>query len=392
MKKRIKLAWPLAVIFIIAALGFAFRPKAVPVQTAVAAIGPLQETVDEEGKTRMHDHFLLTAGVAGKLRRIALHAGDSVRAGQIVAWIDPSPIEPRQTAMLQAHLDGARASKQEADAMVGQAKAQNDQANTELERTRRLFAAGVASKEAFDRAGNLAAAAAKQLEAVESRARSAAYQVKEANAALMTQSGNEQSLPVAIKSPVEGRILRLLEQSERVVVPGAPILEIGYNPKLEIVADFLTRDAVKINQGMEAIIDNWGGDEPLTARVRMIEPGGFTKVSALGVEEQRANVVLDFLNRTENLADGYRVDVHVITWQSKSTLKVPSSAVFRSGSAWALFTVQSGKARRTIVQLGHRGAFDIEVLQGLEVGQAVIVHPSADVADGVRVNPTSTRS
>lgn len=195
-----------------------------------------------------------------------------------------------------------------------------------------------------------------------------------------------------IKSPVDGRILKLVEQSERVLPPGAPIAEIGYTPRLEVVADFLTRDAVKIKEGMEAIIDNWGGDEPLRARVRIIEPGGFTKVSALGVEEQRANVVLDFLGRTDNLADGYRVDVHVITWQSKSTLKVPSSAIFRSGTAWALFTAQNGKAHRTIVQVGHRGAFDIEILQGLRAGEAVIVHPSADVADGVRVSPTATAS
>lgn len=391
MKKRIKLTWALAAIFVIAALGFAFRPKAVSVQSVIATMGPLQETVDEEGKTRMHDHFVLAASVAGKLRRIELHAGDSVRAGQTVAWIDPSPIEPRQTAVLQARLDGARASKQEADAMVGQAKSQDDQASIELERTRRLLAEGVAAKEALDRASNLAAAAAKQLEAAEFRARSAAHQVKEANAALR-QGGSDRSLPVMIKSPVDGRILKLVEQSERVLPPGAPIAEIGYTPRLEVVADFLTRDAVKIKEGMEAIIDNWGGDEPLRARVRIIEPGGFTKVSALGVEEQRANVVLDFLGRTDNLADGYRVDVHVITWQSKSTLKVPSSAIFRSGTAWALFTAQNGKAHRTIVQVGHRGAFDIEILQGLRAGEAVIVHPSADVADGVRVSPTATAS
>ena len=164
MKKRIKLTWALAAIFVIAALGFAFRPKAVSVQSVIATMGPLQETVDEEGKTRMHDHFVLAASVAGKLRRIELHAGDSVRAGQTVAWIDPSPIEPRQTAVLQARLDGARASKQEADAMVGQAKSQDDQASIELERTRRLLAEGVAAKEALDRASNLAAAAAKQLQ------------------------------------------------------------------------------------------------------------------------------------------------------------------------------------------------------------------------------------
>ena len=385
MKKRTRIISVLMALFIVAGVWLAFRPKPVAVETAVVTSGPLQETVDEEGKTRMHDHFVLAATVAGKLRRVELHAGDPVRAGQIVTWIDPAPIEPRQTAVLQARLDAARASQREADALVGRAKAENDQAKIDLERTRKLFEQSISSKEAFDRATSLAASTAEQLQASRSRAQSAAHQVEEALAALATHSGDRATQPVAITSPVSGRILKLIEQSERVVAQGTPLVEIGYNPRLEVVADFLTRDAVKVNPGMEAIIDDWGGDRSLRARVRMVEPGAFTKISALGVEEQRANIVLDFLDGYANLADAYRVEVRIITWQSENVLKVPSSAVFRSGEEWAAFVVAGGVARRTAVKLGHRGAFEIEVLQGLKAGDSVIVHPSSDVSDGVRV-------
>jgi HlyD family secretion protein len=203
---------------------------------------------------------------------------------------------------------------------------------------------------------------------------------------LMSQSRADTSLPVPIKTPVAGRILRLMEQSERVISAGAPIVEIGYTPRLEVVADFLTQDAVKINPDMDAIIDDWGGDKPLRARVRVVEPGAFTKVSALGVEEQRANVVLDFVDGSEKLADAYRVEVRVITWQAATVLKVPSGALFRNGRDWEVFKIENGRARRTPVQTGHRGAFETEVLGGVKAGDVLIVHPSSEIEDGVRVS------
>lgn len=385
MKKRTRLITALAALLVIAGLVLAFRPKPIVVETAAVVRGPLQETVEEEGKTRMHDHFVLAAPIAGKLRRIELHAGDAVMAGQEITLIDPLPIEPRQTAVLQARLDAAQAAQREADAVVGQTQAQSDQAAIDLERSRKLFDQGVSSKEAFDRASSLASSTAKQLDAAKARAKAAAYQVVEAQAALLTQSSGRSDLPAPVTSPVGGRVLRLLELSERVVVAGTPIVEIGYTPRLEVVADFLTQDAVKINPGMKAIIDDWGGDKPLRARVRMVEPGAFTKVSALGVEEQRANIVLDFLESSEKLEDAYRVEVRVITWESPDVLKVPSSAVFRSQADWAVFKLQDGTARKVTVQLGHRETFEIEVVQGLAAGDIVITHPSADIKDGVRV-------
>lgn len=387
MKKTLKLTiWALGTAAIVAALFLAFRPKPNVVQVATASTGPLEQTVDEEGKTRMHDHFTLAATVAGKLRRVELHAGDPVRAGQVIASVDPTPIEPRQTAVLQARLDAAQASQRQADADIGQAQAQSDQTAIDLERTRKLFEQGVASRDAYDRAINSAAAATKQLDAARSKAEAAAFQVKEARAAMITQPSADATVPVPITTPVNGRVLRLIEQSERVVTAGTPIVEIGYTPRLEIVADFLTQDAVKISPEMNALIEDWGGDKPLRARVRFVEPGAFTKVSALGVEEQRVNVVLDFLDSPDRLADAYRVEVRVVTWRAPAVLKIPSSALFRVGEEWQVFKVEGGRARRTPIQAGHRGATETEVLKGLQPGDTLIVHPTAEIKDGGRIS------
>jgi HlyD family secretion protein len=386
MKKRNKIVISmLALLVVVGGLVLAFRPKPVPVQVATATLGPLRQTVEEEGKTRMHDHFVLAASVAGKLRRIELHAGDSVRAGQLITWIDPTPIEPRQTAVLEARLASAQATQRQAEADVGATQAENNQAATDLERTRKLFGQGVTSREAYDKAVNRSAAAGKQLDSAKSRVESAIFQVREAEAALTTQAGVQASSPVAIRSPIAGRVLKLVEQSERVVTQGTPIIDIGHTPRLEVVADFLTQDAVKINPSMDAIIDDWGGDKPLRARVRLVEPGAFTKVSALGVEEQRVNVVLDFVDSPEKLADAYRVEAQVVIWQSNNLLKVPSSALSRVGQEWIVFRVQNGRARRTVLQLGHRGASETEVLEGMKAGDIVIIHPSTEIDDGVRV-------
>lgn len=384
MGRRTRIVLLVAGLLIVAALVAVFRPSPIPVETISLRRGPLQEIVEEEGKTRMHDHFVLAATVTGKLRRVDLHAGDSVHAGQTVAWIDPAPIDPRQIAVLEARLRSALAAQQQADALAGRSQAEREQAKKDLERGQELYKQGVTSKEALDKAATLDQAAAKQLQAATAGAESAGYQVEEARSALLVHRDHS-NLPTAISSPVEGRILRLIEQSERVVAPGTPLVEIGYTPRLEVVADFLTRDAVRIKPEMPARITDWGGDTPIPARVRLVEPGAFTKISALGVEEQRVNVICDFTGDSGGLEDAYHVEVQVITWQSADALLVPSSAVFRSGEDWAVFTVRGGVARKSMVRLGHRGETQWEVLEGLRPSDAVIVHPSADVKDGARV-------
>jgi HlyD family secretion protein len=269
--------------------------------------------------------------------------------------------------------------------LVRRAAAENDQALADLKRLQKLFEQQITSKESLERASNLAASTSNQLDAAKSRAQSAAYQVQEAESALLEANANHPELPFAIKSPANGRVLRLLEQSERVLATGTPILEIGYTPKLEAVADFLTKDAVKVNPGMDALIEDWGGDKPLRARVRTVEPGAFTKISALGVEEQRTNVVLDFVDPPEKLADAYRVEVRIITWQGQSVLKVPLSAVFRSGTEWEVFMIENSKAHTRAVQLGHRGSLETEILNGLTAGDLVVTYPTNETKEGVHV-------
>ena len=378
-------------LLIAAGMVMLFRPSPIPVQTAQVQRGPLQEIVEEEGKTRMHDHFIVAATVSGNLRRVDLDAGDRVRAGQTLAWIDPAPIDPRQNAVLEARLKAARAAQQQADALVGRARADAAQAAQDLARGRELYQHGIISKEALDKAVTVDELARKQLQAAMSGAESAAYQVEEAKAAMLVHQNGNSNLPTAITSPVDGRVLRLIEQSEKVVGPGTPILEIGYTPRLEIVADFLTRDAVRIRPGMPAVITDWGGDSTLSAHVRVVEPGAFTKVSALGVEEQRVNVICDFNGDSNGLEDGYHVETRVIVWEGKDVLLVPSSAVFRSAGDWAVFVVRDGRARKTVVQIGHRGEINWEVTGGLQPGNHVIAHPSADVQDGGRVQEAKSR-
>lgn len=385
MKRRRQLAFLLIALLLGAALAYIFRPASVPVETAIIAKGSLQETVEEEGKTRMHDHFIVAATVAGKLRRIHLDAGDTVKENEIVAWIDPAPIDPRQQAVLEARLQTARASQKQAEALAARANADYAQAQIDLARARQLFQHGIISQEARDKAATDDAITGQQAQAADSALHAAKSQVEEAKSALLVYHSGPSNLPTAIRSPVIGRVLRLFEKSERVVTPGMPLLEIGFTPRLEIVSDFLTRDAVRIRPGMPALITDWGGDMDIPARVRLVEPGGFTKVSALGVEEQRVNVICDPTGPTDGLEDAYHVNVRVIVWQGTDVLKVPASAIFRFQNDWAVFLVRNGRAHRTIVQIGHRGAADWQVTAGLKAGDRVIVHPGAEIDGGVRV-------
>lgn len=384
MKKRSMITGLTVISLIGLVLIWVFRPAPVPVETVSIQRGDLQELIEQEGKTRIHDHFVLATTVAGKLRRIDLHAGDTVHAGETVAWIDPAPIDPRQHAVLAARLNVALAEKKQADALAARAEAEHEQTKKDLTRGLELYRQGVISKESLDKAETLEKATLKQLQAARSGTDSAVFQIEEAKSALLVYQ-DRADLPTPVLSPVDGRILRLIEQSEKVMSSGAPILEIGYTPRLEVVADFLTRDAVRIRPGMPAMITDWGGTSPISARVRIVEPGAFTKISALGVEEQRVNVICDFEGATQNLEDAYHVEVQVIIWDGKNVLRVPSSAVFRSGDEWAVFVVRKDIAHQIPLKIGHQGERYWEVLGGLQIGDEVVVYPNADVKESVRV-------
>lgn len=385
MKARRGLLWGLAGLTVVAILFYAFRPKSLLVETVKVQRGKLLEVTEEEGKTRMHDHFVIAAPISGITRRIQLHAGDNVQPGEIMAWIDPAPIDPRQNAVLEAHLNAALATRKQSEAMVLRTKSDYEQAQRDSQRSRALAEQGIISKESYEKVAALDHAAFQRLEEAMASQEVATHQVEEANAALLAARGPDSRSPTPIRTSIAGRVLRLYEQSERIVTPGTPLIEIGYTPHLEIVSDFLTREAVKIRVGMRAIITDWGGSQPLYAHVRAIEPGGFTKISALGVEEQRVNVVLDFEGTSDALQDGFHVQVSVITWESDNILCIPPSAVFRSGADWATFVVSQGVAKQTTLKIGHRGEDLWQVMEGVSEGAEVIAHPAAEIIDGVRV-------
>jgi HlyD family secretion protein len=249
-----------------------------------------------------------------------------------------------------------------------------------------LFARGLIARQPLEQAQNAASTMEKEVEAARFRAQRAAAELQQAQAGLMALRASGRDI-IEIRAPAAGRILRIVEASERVVAAGAPILVIGDLSHLEVVIEMLSSEAVKVSAGMPALLENWGGDTPLRAKVRLVEPYAFTKVSALGVEEKRTNVVLDFLDPPGALGDGYRVIGRIVTWQSPSVLKVPVSALFRCGSAWCVYVMEGHRVRSRTLQLGHMNSTEAEVLSGLTANEKVVRHPPNELTDGARVAP-----
>jgi HlyD family secretion protein len=392
-----KTRW-MRIAFLIAALGvagvagvIALRPSPARVEVTRVRCGPMRVTVDAEGKTRARDRFVVAAPVSGRLARIDLHRGDAVRRDEVIARIEPlpmAPLDPRQLAEANARVATAEQLKHEAGAVVERARADCEQAQRELSRAEKLIETGDISRQDFERARNAALTCQQQIEAAKYRARAAASEVEVAKAAMIAveragQSGA--SATVFVRAPVSGQVLRVAEESERVVTAGAPLVELS-NPSLEVVIEVLSIDAVKVKPGNPVLIEGWGGEQGLEARVRMVEPSAFTKISALGVEEQRVNVIADFIEPGMPLGDGYRVEARIVIWETNEALKAPLSALFRSGQGWNAFVIENGLAKRREVETGHRTDFEVEVLNGLREGESVIAHPSNLVADGVRVS------
>lgn len=363
---------------------FALRPRPLPVETATAARGPLRVSIEEDGETRIHDRYVVAAPVAGRLERIALHPGDAVAAGTEVARLDPLPLDPRSREQAEARLAAAEASQREAGALVRRESAALDQARRTRQRLERLATEQVIADDELDAARTAERAAASDLEAARFRSRAAAFTAENARAALL-ESGAAGAVPVL--APVDGRVLRLCEECEKVVAAGTPLLELGDPADLEVVVDLLSSDAVQVRPGAPMLLDPGAGGERLRARVRGVEPSGFTKVSPLGVEEQRVNVIGDFAESPAGLGDRFRVEAEIVLWEGRDVLKVPAGALFREGTGWAVFAIEDGRARRRSVKVGHRNPDEAEILAGLEPGDAVIVHPSDAVDERVRVSP-----
>lgn len=384
---------PIAVATLAAALLLVaiFRPRAVPVDVAAVRRGDLVVTVDEDGRTRVIDRYVVTAPIAGEVARFELHPGDGVSAGDVLARISPAPpplLDVRSRAEAEARVRAAEAEVKRARASVLLASDAEAFARRELERIRALTTEGALTEQALDSAQLEADSAARQLDSARFGERVAAHQLEMARAALSGLRGGAE--PLEIRSPVSGQVLRVPQESGGVLPPGTPLIEVGDPDALEIVVDVLTPDAVGVVPGAPVRIDGWGGGRPLGGRVRRVEPSAFTKVSALGVEEQRVNVIVDIdqpPRLRENLGDGFRVDVHITTWRGEGLVVAPASALFRRGERWACFVVEDGRARLRLVRAGHRSSFDVEIVEGLRPGEVVVVHPGDRVDDGVRVKP-----
>ncbi len=379
--------WGAAALVGVLLLWLVARPSAVPVDIATATPGPLRVTIDEEARTRVRDRYVVTAPIAGIVARIAVEPGDAVPRGGVVARMTAMPLDPRGRAQAVARLSGAGDARRAAEAAVAQAREALAQTRRDRERAVQLARQNLTSPEERERAELAEALAAKELEAAEFRARAAAHDVEAARAALLAADASGAAAVLALRSPVAGVVLRVPERSERAVPAGEPLLEVGNCGDLEVVADLLSSDAVRVRPGALMLVEDWGGDSALTARVRRVEPGGFTKISALGVEEQRVHVVADLGTCPAALGDAYRVEARIVLWEADSVLKVPATALFRSGDAWAVFAVGGGRARERVVGVGHRNAFEAEIVDGLAAGAVVVRHPGDRVRDGVRVAP-----
>lgn len=379
----------LAVIAAAILIALAFRPKPVQVETARAVKGPLQVTVDEDAETRAHDRFTLAAPIADRLSRIELHEGDDVGPGTLIATISPLPLDAREAAEIRARIQAAEARKQEAQQQLARWKNDHAQAQRDLNRARALAKERIIAHQELEQAENKQVSTNKEVEAAKFRVQAAIADVEREKAGLISleKQQTQASRLVALRSTARGRILRILEKGERVVPYGTPIVILSNPNKIEIVVDLLSTDAVKVKPGAPVIIENWGGPKPLRARVRTVEPYGFTKVSALGIEEQRANLIADFLDPPDGLDDGYRIDARIVIWESPSVLKIPASALFRVGQEWNAFVIDNGRARLLAVEVGHRNASEAEITKDLTEGAEVILHPANDLKDDARVIP-----
>ncbi|MEW6131228.1 MAG: efflux RND transporter periplasmic adaptor subunit [Acidobacteriota bacterium] len=388
MKKLLtRLIYFLIVAGIAALVIIAFLPSPVTVETARPMRGALQVTIDEEGETRAHDRYVIASPVAGRLRRVELDEGDVVSRGAVVAEIEPVPIDVKERIEITARVQAAEAAKREAEAQVQHALADFEQARRERLRAETLAKDGLVSAQMVEQARNLETTSANELEAARQRVLAATSEVKIARTGLIAveAENNDGNKIVKLTAPVKGQVLSVVEKSERVVASGTPVVIIGDPRRMEIVVDVLSTEAVKIKPGTPVLLEGWGGDQPIKAKVRIVEPAAFKKISALGVEEQRVNVVCDFVDSPGLLGDGYRVEARIIIWEAAKVLKVPASALFRHEQGWSVFVIENNRARRRDVKIGHRSAYEVEILEGISESDELVLHPTNQLTEGAEI-------
>jgi HlyD family secretion protein len=375
------------------ALVYAWLPEPTLVDQVSVRRGEMHVTVDEDGRTRVKDRYVVSSPLLATSARIELHPGDQINDGGLLARLlplEPALLDSRTRAQAERRVASALAGQKQAESAVSRARTLLEFASGETTRQRELSRQGATAERALENAEVQERTAREELASAEFAGRVAGYEVEMAKLTLARQSGSAAANKEAIElvSPVAGQVLRVIQESAGVVQPGTPLLELGDVKALEIVADVLTSDAVHIRPRARAWIERWGGETSLLAHVRSVEPSAFTRVSALGVEEQRVNVILDLDEpraQWSALGDGYRVEVRILTWQTNDALVMPESALFRRDERWATFVVRDGRARVTTVDVGHRNGELAEVLGGLSEADEVIEHPSDRIVDGLRV-------
>ncbi len=396
-KRRRRILWGVLGVLALAGLVLAFRPQPVAVDLAVAARGPLRVTVDEDGKTRVKERYVVSAPLFGRLQRIELKPGAKVEAGKtLLAVIEPSLpdlLDARTRAAAQARVAGAEATLKVAQAKLDRARAAHELDKANLTRARQL-GTGSVSPEELDRYQHLEWMSREDARSAQFALQVAQFELEQAKATLIfgqpPPSAENEAYRFEVRSPIDGQVLRVFQESAAVVPAGTRLLELGDAADLEVEIDVLSRDAVQIPPGAKVILEHWGGAAPLQARVRLVEPSAFLKVSALGIEEQRVYVVADLVTPSEErlrLGDAYRVEARIVLWESDDVLKVPAGALFHHGDGWALYVVTAGRAELRPVQAGHSDGRDTEILGGLAEGEQVILHPNDRIIAGVAVRP-----
>lgn len=376
-------------------------PRPVPVEVARVAKAPLVVTVDEEGMTRVKNRYVVSTPIAGHLRRIDWKAGAAVEAGKTVLAVLETGgadfLDTRAQAQAEARVRAAEAGREAARAQRERAAAAGKMYAAEFERAKQLREGRVLSVQEYDVAQMRADTAAQETRAAEFAFKVAEFEVQQARAALARGlPGDATSAePLAITAPVSGQILRVLQESARLVPAGFALVEIGDPTDLEVRIEVLSRDAVTISPGARVMLEQWGGDRPLTARVRLVEPSAFTKISALGVEEQRVYVVADFVDPIQKrpaLGDSYRVEARIVIWEKPDALCAPAGALFQRAGAWHTYRIENGRAQQRTVQVGHSNGIATEIIEGMNEGSEVIVYPGDKVVDGARVAPLLVNS
>lgn len=367
-------------------------PQPVPVEAVAVAKGKFMATVDEDGKTRIRERYVVAAPLPGRLTRVRRKAGDAVKADEMIAAIVPAPapfLDPRSRREQEERLGIAEATRERTKAMVERAQAQTAQAKKELDRIRTLTETGSSTAQALERAETAMRVANRELRAAEFQDHATEHEIEQTKA-LLAQYGDGTNAPDRwnVTAPVSGLVLKISQESETIVQAGTPILEIGDPLDLEIVVDVLSTDAVEIKPGAAVIIEHWGGPGVLAGRVRRIEPAAFTKISTLGVEEQRVNVLIDIVSPQQDwkgLGDAYQVDTRITVFTRDDATIIPSGALFRTGESWNVYVVSDGRAQRRTVELLRRSGRFAAVTAGVQSGEHVIIYPSDRVVSGVRV-------